>query len=138
MHIGDYLVKMCTFLTEKPRFEVDILKGGGGGGGGGARRKRQTGIKKPPTSIVDGKAPKPSDLGEVPSMITTEYQVQQFTGFPICSCTWVGLTWITMFHHLVQPNSHQPKLNRADKWIIKIQVNLTQVHEQMGIPVRMS
>ena len=69
------------FPTEKPKFEVVSGtggKGGGGGGGGGGvggigvRRKRQTS-----TRIVDKKAPKPSDLGEVPSSITTEYQVQK-------------------------------------------------------------
>ena len=69
------------FPTDEPKFEVVSGtggKGGGGGGGGGGvggigvRRKRQTS-----TRIVDKKAPKPSDLGEVPSSITTEYQVQK-------------------------------------------------------------
>ena len=69
---SEYLVTIRQ--TEKPKFEVVIATGGGGGGGGGggsgARRKRQTS-----TRIVDKKAPKPSDLGEVPSSITTEFQV---------------------------------------------------------------
>ena len=60
-----------------------------------------------------------------------------FTGRSICSCTWVALTWIWVFYHLAQPllpNSHQPKLNKADSGTTQIKIYYTtQVRHQMEI-----
>ena len=62
------------------------------------------------------------------------------TRCPICSCTWVGLTDldVPLFYPFALPvllHSHQPQQNQADGGTLRIQVNPTQVHEQMRDPV---
>ena len=57
------------------------------------------------------------------------YRLSRATGCAKWAETWVGLTWISLFHHLaqpLQPNSHQPKQSRADSGTLEIQVNKTQ------------
>ena len=55
-----------------------------------------------------------------------------YTGCPICSCTWVGMTLIPNAHSDL-PNFPQSKKNQADSKTLTIKANTT--HEQMGHPV---